>query len=59
MLLTYVLLAFSTSIDSIGIGATYGLRNIQISKKAKLILFTISFTISMLAVFNFSAYENS
>ena len=51
MLLTYVLLAFSTSIDSIGIGATYGLRNIQITKKAKFILFTISFTISMLAVF--------
>lgn len=57
MLLTYVLLAFSTSIDSIGIGATYGLRNIQITKKAKLILFIISFTISMLAVFIGSQIE--
>ena len=57
MLFTYVLLAFSTSIDSIGIGVTYGLRNIQITKKAKLILFTISFTISMLAVFIGSQIE--
>lgn len=50
MLITYVLLAISTSIDSIGIGITYGLRNIMISKNAKLILFFISLFISIFAI---------
>ena len=50
MFFTYLLLAISTSIDSIGIGTTYGIRNIQISKSAKIILFLISFVIASLAM---------
>ena len=36
-------LAISSSIDSFGIGITYGIRNTKISNSAKLILFVISF----------------
>lgn len=43
-------LALSSSIDSLGIGITYGIRNTKISNLAKLILFFISFTISFLAI---------
>ncbi len=42
MLLTYFVLAISVSIDSLGIGITYGLRNTKITKLAKIILFIIS-----------------
>ena len=41
MLLTYLVLAISVSIDSLGIGITYGLRNTKITKLAKIILFII------------------
>ena len=51
MLITYCLLALSTSIDSIGIGIAYGVRNIKISKEATIILFFISFIISGFAIF--------
>lgn len=50
MFWTYFLLAISTSIDSIGIGTTYGIRKIQISKNAKIILFIISFFIASFAI---------
>lgn len=42
MFLTYLFLALSLSIDSIGIGITYGLRNTRIPILSKLILFFIS-----------------
>lgn len=42
MFLAYILLALSLSIDSIGIGITYGLRNTRIPFFSKLILFFIS-----------------
>lgn len=42
MFLTYLFLALSLSIDSIGIGITYGLRNTRIPIFSKLILFFIS-----------------
>lgn len=43
-------LAISSSIDSLGIGITYGIRNTKISNLAKLILFIISFVISFFAI---------
>lgn len=51
MLLNYFLLASSVSIDSLGIGITYGLRKMKITKPAKLILFLFSFIITMFSVF--------
>ena len=49
-MLANLLLAISTSIDSIGIGVTYGIRNINICRTAKFILFIISFIISFFAI---------
>lgn len=51
MLLTFLLLAISVSIDSLGIGLTYGLKNTTISKIAKLILFFISLTITTMSLY--------
>ena len=45
-----MLLALSTSIDSIGIGLTYGIRDITISRQAKIILFIISLIISSISI---------
>lgn len=50
MLLTYFILATSVSIDSLGIGITYGLRNTKITGFAKVILFIISSLITSLSV---------
>ena len=46
MFFTYLLLAISVSIDSLGIGITYGLRNTKIPFVSKIILFTISVIIT-------------
>ena len=51
MLLTYAILAISTSIDAIGIGITYGIRHIVVSKKVMMILFGIAVIISGVAIF--------
>lgn len=51
MLFNYFILALSVSIDSFGIGITYGLKNTIISKSAKIILFIISVTITGLSVY--------
>lgn len=50
MLLTYFILAISVSIDSLGIGITYGLRNTKIKGFAKVILFVISSLITAFSV---------
>lgn len=50
MLFSYLILAISVSIDSLGIGITYGLRNTKISKIANIILFTMSIIITSLSV---------
>ena len=42
MLWNYIFLAFSSSIDSFGIGITYGLKNTKLSLLAKIILFSLS-----------------
>lgn len=51
VLINYILLAISVSIDSLGIGLTYGIRNTKIYFLSKIILFIISILITSLAVF--------
>ncbi len=50
MLINSIFLALSSSIDSLGIGITYGMKNTKISSMAKAVLFSISFSISLLSV---------
>lgn len=50
MLLSLVILAFSVSIDSFGIGITYGMRNTKIYRTAKIILFMISIIVTSLSL---------
>lgn len=50
MLINSLVLALSSSIDSLGIGITYGIKNTLISYKGKIVLFVISFLISLLSV---------
>ena len=51
MLLTCLLLALSVSIDSFGIGITYGLRNTKISILPKILLFIISVFFTTFSIF--------
>ena len=52
MLFNYLFLAFCVSIDSLGIGITYGLKNTRLSLLSKIILFALSlfFTFCALSV---------
>lgn len=50
MLLSLVILALSVSIDSFGIGITYGIRNTKIFKNAKVILFMISIFMTSVSI---------
>lgn len=50
MLISSLFLALSSSIDSLGIGITYGIKNTKISYMGKVVLFVISFSISILSV---------
>ena len=50
MLINSLLLSLSSSIDSLGIGITYGIKNTKISRMGKIVLFVISFSISVLSV---------
>lgn len=50
MLINSLFLALSSSVDSLGIGITYGIKNTKISYMGKLVLFVISFSISVLSV---------
>lgn len=58
MLFNCILLSFCSTLDSLGIGITYGLRNTRILFGAKIILFICSFSISLLSIFlgNFLSY---
>lgn len=49
MFLNTFLLAISSSIDSLGIGITYGLRHTKLIKKSKIILFLISIFITLIS----------
>lgn len=51
MLLNCLFLAISSSIDSLGIGITYGIKNTKITVSAKSILFFISFFISVISIY--------
>lgn len=50
MLLAYIVLAASVSIDALGIGITYGFRNTKINHFAKIVLFVISISITWLSI---------
>lgn len=50
MFINYLILALSASIDSLGIGITYGFRNTKISFASKIILFIISVIITYLSL---------
>lgn len=50
MFINSFVLALSSSIDSFGIGITYGIKGTKISGLAKIVLFVISFTISAISV---------
>lgn len=50
MFLNYFILAISVSIDSLGIGITYGLKNTKITGYAKIILFIISICITSFSI---------
>lgn len=45
-----LLLAISSSIDSLGIGVTYGIKNTKISKLSKIILFAISLITTYISI---------
>ena len=51
MLLNCLFLAISSSIDSLGISITYGIKNTKITIGAKSILFFISFIISIISIY--------
>lgn len=51
MLLNCLFLAISSSIDSLGIGITYGIKNTKITMGAKSILFFISFIVSVISIY--------
>ena len=50
MFLNAIILATSVSIDSLGIGITYGIRKTKISSVAKVILFCISLVVTSLSI---------
>jgi len=45
-----IIMAFSLSIDAVGIGISYGIRGIKISSFAKLVICTISFLIILISM---------
>ena len=51
MLLNYLILAISSSIDSLGIGITYGIKNTKITVLARLILFIVAFLVSTISIY--------
>lgn len=51
MLLNCILLALSVSVDSLGIGITYGIKNTKIAKISNIILFAISFCATCGSIF--------
>lgn len=50
MFLTYLILALTVSIDSLGIGITYGIKNTKILIFPKIVLFLLSMFISYLSI---------
>lgn len=50
MLFSTFLLAISSSLDSLGIGITYGMKNTIISNKGKLVIFFLSFILTIISL---------
>ncbi len=50
-MLSSLILAISSSIDSLGIGITYGIKNTKISLIGKIILFIISIIVTYISIF--------
>lgn len=57
-MLNSILLALSSSIDSLGIGITYGIKNTKISFVGKIILFIISISTTCLSIFFGNIIQN-
>ena len=57
-MLNSILLALSSSIDSLGIGITYGIKNTKISFIGKIILFIISISTTCLSIFFGNIIQN-
>ena len=58
MFINSLILAISSSIDSLGIGITYGIKNTKISYIAKVVLFAISFIISIISIWFGTVLKN-
>lgn len=58
MLINSLLLALSSSIDSLGIGITYGIKNTKISMFSQIILFIISIIITTISIMLGSILKN-
>ena len=58
MLINIIFLAISSSIDSLGIGITYGIKETRISYIANLILFVISFAITSFSIWIGNSIKN-
>ena len=58
MFINSLILAISSSIDSLGIGITYGIKNTRISNTAKFVLFFISFFVSIISIWFGNIFKN-
>mgnify|MGYP005762454179 CR=1 FL=1 len=58
MFINSLILAISSSIDSLGIGITYGIKNTRISYMAKVVLLSISFIISIISIWFGTVLKN-
>ena len=58
MLLNCILLALSVSIDSLGIGISYGIKHTKISKISNFTLFSISFIVTSLSIIIGNIFKN-
>ena len=50
MFINSLILAISSSIDALGIGITYGIKNTRITFLAKIVLFIIAFAVSIISI---------
>lgn len=58
MFFSILLLAISSSMDSLGIGITYGLKQIKLKKWSKFILFFVSVLVTLMSIVTGSALKN-
>ena len=58
MFFSILILAISSSIDSLGIGITYGLKRIELKKWTRLILFCISILVTILSIISGNILKN-